>query len=106
MKSFWKKSESVRTQGLKLIQACLVIAVGIVSGCIVVAFAGEILGFIFWLLNLGLLMTIAFVVGWAITAIVQRAMDAIFTGKVDRVANIIRPFVWNNIEPDDAPFAS
>ena len=59
-----EKKARARAQALRMMRAALVLAVAIVSGCLIVAFLGEtIIAIGFWLLHLAVVLAIGFAIG-------------------------------------------
>ena len=64
MKKFWNKTTNAREIALKTMKACLLVAVAIISGCLIVAYLGEtIIAVGLWLLHMAVVLAIGFAIG-------------------------------------------
>lgn len=105
MKKLWKRSEDVRAASLRIMKAALLIAVAIVSGCLIIAYAGEtIIGLGLWLLHLAVMVAIGAAVG-SIAYAVAVKMASLLTEstKLKKAANVIYPFgniKWTDLETE------
>ena len=107
MKKLWKRSEDARTASLRVMKAALLVAVAIISGCLIVAYLGEtIIAVGLWLLNLAVMMALGLAIGSICYTLVSRVYDKLMEQThVRNVANVIYP--WGKLHPDlnDASFA-
>jgi len=100
MKKLWKRSSDARAVSLKVMKAALLVAVAIISGCLIVAYLGEtIIAVGLWLLNVAVMMAIGLAIG-SIAYTLASKVAGMVTDRLDvkSVANVIYP--WAKLDEE------
>jgi hypothetical protein len=100
MKKFWNKTTNARAVALKTMKACLLVAVAIISGCLIVAYLGEtIIAVGLWLLHMAVVIAIGFAIGTLCYTVASKVSDMLLEKvHVRKVANVLYP--WGKLHPD------
>jgi hypothetical protein len=94
MKKIWTKTADARAASLKVMKAALLVAVAIISGCLIVAYLGEtIIAVGLWLLHLAVVIAIGFAIGSIAYTLAAKLSDMLMEKvHVRNVANVIYPW--------------
>jgi len=94
MKKFWDKTTNAREIALKTMKACLLVAVAIISGCLIVAYLGEtIVAVGLWLLHMAVVLAIGFAIGSICYTVASKLTDMLMEKvHVRNVANVLYPW--------------
>jgi hypothetical protein len=94
MKNIWKKTADARAASLRVMKAALLVAVAIISGCLIVAYIGEtIIAVGLWLLHLAVVIAIGFAIGSICYTVASKVSDMLMEkAHVRNVANVLYPW--------------
>jgi hypothetical protein len=97
MKKLWNKTTNARAIALRTMKACLLVAVAIISGCLIVAYLGEtIIAVGLWLLHMAVVIAVGFAIGSICYAVASKLSDMLMQSVPD-MSNVIR---WRSLQPD------